>query len=143
MAVLLIALTLSHPPPVTTLGAIVNPDGSITINWSLPADPSIVGVTLFRDHWNGVADVVFEIVGISESFTDAGADPDRSYRYWIHTRNAGGELSVGAFVDVIGDHDSNARCQATAIPSRAPWPMFLAGLAILTRARFRGRAYLT
>jgi hypothetical protein len=141
MAIFLLMLTLSHPPPVTTLGAIVNPDGSITINWTLPADPSIVGVTLFRDHWNGAADVIFEIVGISGSFTDTGGDPDRSYRYWVHTRNAAGELSVGAFVEIFGEEDSQARCQATAIPSCAPWPMLLAGLVILTLARFRCRAY--
>jgi hypothetical protein len=98
-AALLLALVL--PPPVTTIGAFFNSDGSVTVTWTLPADPSIVGATVVRQRLDLFEpDFVIEL-GLNSSFTDFSTVLTGSYRYWVHTRNAHGDLSVGVFADVF------------------------------------------
>jgi hypothetical protein len=142
-AVLLFGL-LSHPLPVTTISGVVNADGSVTVSWTLPADPSVVGVTIYRDDLEGGTDVIFELVGLSTSFTDASAPVHHSLRYWVHTRNALGELSTGAFVEVIdadgidGDDHVDVECHGSALPAPRAWPFVLAA-ALAAAALLAGR----
>jgi len=44
-----LVLLLTPPLPVTSIGAAINPDDSVTIRWTLPDDPSVIGVTVIRD----------------------------------------------------------------------------------------------
>jgi hypothetical protein len=125
----ILALVLSHPAPVTTIGGKVNPDGSVTISWTLPADPGVVGVTVFRDDLDGGDDVEFTIVGLTNSFTDTGARSDHDLRYWVHTRDASGDLSDGAFVEVLTDDDDGdwfLECHGSASPRASPLLALLA-----------------
>jgi hypothetical protein len=46
-----LVLALVLPAPVLSVGAVPNADGSVTIFWTLPADPTVVGVTIFRERW--------------------------------------------------------------------------------------------
>jgi len=135
---------LFHPAPVTSVTVAVNPDDSVTLGWSLPADPSVVGVTIFRDHLGSSATVIFELWGSPTSFTDFSPDPHESYRYWIHTRDAQGDLSDGVWVEVFGDHHPHGHsewwCYATgAAGARPPWAALtlagLLGLGVLLRPR--------
>ncbi len=142
MRVGLLALLLTHPPPVTSINGVVNVDGSVTISWTLPAAPSVVGVTVYRDDLEGGSDVIFELVGLSTSFTDASAPVHHSLRYWVHTRNAIGELSTGAFVEVIdadGLRGDDWECHSSAAaPRPALWPLLLAA-ALAAAALLLGR----
>ncbi|MFN3486233.1 MAG: hypothetical protein ACK44W_12225 [Planctomycetota bacterium] len=100
-------LVLAPPSPVTSIGGDRNPDGSITVVWTLPSDPSVVGVTIERERLDGPDNlVIFEILSPATAFTDGTARRDRSYRYWVFTRNAQGELSLtAAFLEVIAAED--------------------------------------
>jgi hypothetical protein len=77
---LLLAVLLSHPEPVTSLSGFVHADHSVTLEWTLPSDPSVIGVTIYRDRLGSGDTVVFVLDGPVTSFTDASADPDDSYR---------------------------------------------------------------
>jgi hypothetical protein len=100
-----LALALLIPPqPVTSLFAVVNADHSVTLDWNLPADPTVVGVTIFRDTLSSGETRVFVLDGPVTSFTDATAFAHEAYRYWVHTRDAEGDLSSGAWVEV-GEFD--------------------------------------
>lgn len=94
-------LALVPPLPVTTIGAIANPDGSVTVFWTLPADPSVVGVTVFRDRLDLFEPTVEFVLGPDTSLTDFSTVITGSYRYRVHTRNAFGELSFGVFAEVL------------------------------------------
>ncbi len=126
-AVLLGAL-LTPPLPITTIGAVRNAEGTITISWTLPVDPSVVGLTIFRERLDAFDETLTELAGLPTSLTDPGARFKRSYRYWVYTRNAGGELSDGAWVDVIDPddvEDHHAECHASASTSAIAWPLVL------------------
>lgn len=142
-AALLLALVL--PPPVTSIGAFANLDGSVTVTWTLPADPSIVGVTVVRERLDFLEpEVVFDL-GLNTSLTDFSAVIAGSYRYWVHTRNGSGVLSVGVFADVFTgavvfvDTTSSASfvCWAAALPgpSWGPPALAVALLLVLRRGR--------
>ena len=142
MRVFLILLACVAPAPVTTIGAVINVDQSVTVSWTLPADGTIVGVTILRERIDQFDnDVIIQINGLATSYTDLTSHPDRSYRYWVQTRNGAGELSAAAFVEVIGedeDHDNVfAECHGTAAgPANALWPLALAaGFAALAYIR--------
>src|SRR5262245_66306118 len=98
-AALILALVV--PAPVTSVGAVSNNDGSVTIFWTLPADPAVAGVTVFRDRLDVFEPVVQFDIGRETSLTDFSTVFTGSYRYSVYTRNTSGALSVGAFVDVI------------------------------------------
>jgi hypothetical protein len=109
MKYLTLLLLAALPDPVMSIGATINPDNSVTITWTLPADPSVVGVTIIRDRLDLFeGNVSFTLNGAPVSFTDTTALVQASYRYWVYTRNAGGELSVGMFVEVIGTNGNSA-----------------------------------
>lgn len=139
-----LALALFHPEDVDHLDAFIQSDGAVNISWTLPADPSVVGLTIFRDRLDNGDTVRFELVGLTTSFVDSGASDDRDYRYWIHTRDAQGDLSDGVFVEVFDDHDHDHghgywTCSTTvATPDVAPGLALLAVLlafAALRRVR--------
>ena len=129
---------LSPPPPVTTIGVTLDPAGPVTLHWTLPNDPSVVGVTIIRDRLDAFEpNLVASLQGMPASYTDATATVTASYRYWVYTRNAAGELSTGAFVEVIGQGDvvstgssSSWWCFAASGSGTPAWPL-LAGLAAL------------
>src|SRR6185295_11049400 len=101
MRAVALLLALSVPAPVSTIGATPNSDGSVTIFWTLPADPDVVGVTVFRDRLD-VFEPTFRLdLGLDDSFTDFSTVITGAYRYTVHTRNRLGDLSVGAFVEVF------------------------------------------
>jgi len=75
----LLLLFLSPPDPVTSIGATINADTSMTISWSLPADPSVVRVTIIRDRLDVLeGNAVFTLNGAPVSYTDTTATPGES-----------------------------------------------------------------
>ena len=110
MRTLLLAplLLLYHPADVTGVGAEINADDSVRLTWTLPSDASVVGVTIFRERIDGDDDIYrYELQGLQTSYTDSTAFVTRSYRYWIHTRDAQGDLSDGVWVEIIGEGDDD------------------------------------
>jgi hypothetical protein len=128
-------LLLAPPSPVTSIGGDRNPDGSVTVVWTLPPDPSVVGVTIERERLDGPDDlVIFEILTPATAFTDGSAQADRSYRYWVFTRNSQGELSfTAAFLEVIAAEDLDDdfefwECHVSSV-ARPPAPWGAGGAA--------------
>jgi hypothetical protein len=96
-----LVLALFAPLPVTSAIAFGNQDGSVTVSWVLPGDSAVVGVTVIRQRLDLLEpDVVFDL-GLDSSFTDFSTIGGATYRYGIHTVNAPGERSDGAFVEVV------------------------------------------
>ena len=141
MRVLALLVLLAPPQPVTSIGAVINPDDSVTISWILPADPTVVGITIIRDRLDLFEpNTVFTLNGPVTEFTDATGLVTANYRYWVYTRNAGGELSRGAFVEVfgrnagfVGGTTSSWFRIVAASDSVSPLP-FLLGLLLLLAA---------
>ena len=112
--ILLLAGLIAHhgPDPTSGLYAVREADGTVTLNWVLPADPTIVGVTIDRfridDHHHDLD--IIEIVGLTETYHDTSARADRGYQYWVYTRDGTGRVSVGFAVDVysLDDDDSHS-----------------------------------
>lgn len=137
-----LALALFHPLPVDHINAHINADDSVTITWTLPVDATVVGVTIFRDNLDHGGTTIYEL-GVTTSFTDTTAEIHDDYRYWVHTRNAQGELSPGAFVEVFDDdHDDDGGSWACWVwgvaGSGPPSPWLLAAgvaLALLLQRR--------
>jgi hypothetical protein len=135
-------LALVAPAPVTSLGVVPNVDGSVTLFWTLPADPSVVGITVFRERLD-LFEPVFEFtLGLDTEMTDFSTVVTGDYRYWVHTRDEQGHLSVGAFVEVIGSGSGSGStvvvssgsgfwCWAAAGAETSLWPL---GAAIVLLA---------
>lgn len=145
-----LVLALVHPLPVATVDAIVNPDASVTLFWSLPSDPSVVGVTVFRERLDLFEPEIVFTLGLDTSLTDFGTSINGTYRYWVHTRDAFGNLSVGVFVEVFptaqpvvfvdDDPSSDAWfvCWASTAAAPSIWPVvaLIFSLAALRRVRW-------
>jgi hypothetical protein len=137
MRTVALVLALLAPAPVTGIGATANPDGSVTIFWTLPADPDVVGVTVFRERLD-VVEPIFRIdLGPDSSFTDFSTVVTGAYRYTVHTRNRFGDLSVGAFVEVFPpggtvfvSSGSSWVCWASVSAESALWPLALSTLLL-------------
>jgi hypothetical protein len=134
------ALALFFPAPVFNPNAFFNADGSVTLTWSLPADPSVVGITIFRDNLDDGDTTIFEFTSPISSFNDTGASHHDSYRYWIHTRDAEGDLSEGVFIEIFDDDgDSSWYCSTWgAVGAGLPSAWLLAfapALLLLLRRR--------
>jgi hypothetical protein len=136
--VLLAVALLFHPQDVQTVGVEILADGAVRLSWTLPPDPSIVGITIFRDNLDESSSTIFQIVGLATSYTDGTLDRDDDYRYWIHTRDAQNDLSDGVFVEVFthdDDDDGEWYCywsSAVRVPPSPAW-LFL-GAALLAFA---------
>lgn len=127
-----------RPLPVTSIGGLWNADGTITVNWTLPADPTITGIRIFRERLDRFDEVFFDIVGLATSYTDTLAHFDASYRYWVQTKNAGGELSDAVFIEFL-DSGSHGHSHWTCWASVSGGPggglaLALAGLLLLAVA---------
>ena len=131
-----------HPDPVQSLAVVRNIDGSITLSWTLPPDPSVVGVTIDRERLDGYDLDVFVIVGLASDFTDTTAHSDRSYRYTVATRDAVGNLSAPVWVEVGDHHDRHNHgsfwCTSSIGAGSAPWTLpasifLLAALLVIRR----------
>ena len=144
MRTVALVLALAAPAPVQTIGASPNADGSVTLFWTLPPDPTLVGVTVFRERLDLFEPVLEFTLGLDTALTDFSTVITGDYRYWVHTRNALGQLSEGAFVEVIGSGagtesvafvstESGFWCWAAAAPSASLGPLALAAalLALL------------
>src|SRR5678816_2495468 len=107
MRAVALLLALSGPAPVVAVGATPNNDGSVTVFWTLPADPTVVGITVFRERLDVFEPVLELTLGLDTSLTDFNTVVTGDYRYWVHTRDAAGRLSDGAFVEVIGSGNVN------------------------------------
>jgi|SRR6185503_6169985 len=147
MRALALVLALAVPAPVTTIGATPNSDGSVTIFWTLPADPDVVGVTVFRERLD-VFEPTFRIdLGLDNSFTDFSTVLSGAYRYTVHTRDRSGDLSVGAFVEVfpsggtafVSSSGSVWVCWASASAESALWPLALSVALLAVSFRKGGR----
>ena len=141
LAPLLLGAASTHPLPVASIGGLWNSNGTITINWTLPADPSVTGIRIFRERLDRFDEVIFEIVGLATSYTDTQAHFDASYRYWVQTRNGSGQLSDAVYIEFLDDDsfgDSHWSCWASAANGPAPpWPFLLAGALGLAFMRRR------
>ena len=137
LAPLVLAL-FYHPLPVTGLTGTVGAGGSVTLQWTLPADPSVVGVTIYRDHLGSSSTTVFVLSGLVTAHTDSSADPDEGYRYWVHTRDAQGDLSDGVYFEVFGAGHSHGHsdwwCVVTSVSSASPPWAALAAAGLLSLA---------
>jgi|SRR5882672_2434118 len=153
MRILALWLFLAPPLPVTSIGAVINSNGSITLSWTLPVDPNVVGVTIIRDRLDFFeSNPVFTLVGAPVTFTDGTALVHASYRYWVYTRNAAGELSVGAFIDVVGANSPIlisgsssawfciAAASGGACPESLLLPAALLGILLIRIGRRSGRS---
>jgi|SRR6185295_4424261 hypothetical protein len=145
MRAVALLLALSVPAPVSTIGATPNADGSVTVFWTLPADPTVVGVTVFRERLDVFESVVEFTLGLDTSVTDFNTVVTGDYRYWVHTRDADGRLSAGAFVEVIGSGSGSGSvavvstgsgfwCWAASHPASA-WPLVVAVALVLLALR--------
>ena len=135
-APLLAGAARALPLPVSSIGGLWNADGTITINWTLPADPTITGIRIFRERLDRFDEVIFDIVGLATSYTDTQAHFDASYRYWVQTKDAGGQLSDAVFIEFLdsgrGGH-SRWTCWASASGgSGGGWALGLLGGLLLT-----------
>ncbi len=146
MRTLVLLLFLVPPAAVTSIGIVINPDQSVTISWTLPVDPAVVGVTIIRDRLDVFeTNAVFTLTGAVVDYTDTTALVNASYRYWVYTRNAAGELSTGAFAEVIGPppggyyvgSSSSWWCFGTAAGDASPVPFLLAAIGLLVLVRRR------
>ncbi|HEX7901390.1 MAG TPA: hypothetical protein VF950_26765 [Planctomycetota bacterium] len=136
----ILALALFHPEDVDHIDAFIGADDSVNLSWTLPSDSSVVGLTIFRDNLDNGDTTIFQIMGLTTSFVDTGASSSHDYRYWIHTRDAEGDLSDGVFVEVFeddGDH-GHWTCSSTAGGGVSPW-IGLLGAALLLAVLKRGR----
>jgi len=148
-----LVLALIHPLPVATVDAIANPDGSVTLFWTLPADPSVVGVTVFRERLDLFEPEIAFTLGLDTTLTDFSPSINGTYRYWVHTRDRFGNLSVGVFVEVFptaqpvvfvddtASSDAWFVCWASAAPAPSLWPAvaLIFSLAALRRVRWARR----
>ncbi len=149
-----LVLALVHPLPVTTLDAIANFDGSVSLFWTLPADPSVVGVTVFRERLDVFEPEISFVLGLDTTLTDFSTSISGAYRYWVHTRDRFGNLSVGVFVEVFptaqpvvfvdddfDDADAWFVCWASSAAGLSPWPaaVLIFSLAALLRGRWARR----
>jgi hypothetical protein len=148
MPMRIVALLLLLPPPaaITSIGVLINPDTSVTISWALPVDPSVVGVTIIRDRLDVFeTNAVFTLTGAPVTYTDTTALVHASYRYWVYTRNSGGELSTGAFAEVFGappggyyvGSSSSWWCYGAASGGASPLSFLLGAVALLVLLRRR------
>jgi hypothetical protein len=139
-------LALVAPAPVTSLGAVPNVDGSVTLFWTLPPDPSVVGITVFRERLDFFEPLIEFTLGRDTEMTDFSTDVTGDYRYWVHTRDHVGRLSDPAFVEVIGSgsgsdgtvfvsSDSGFWCWAAAGAEASLWP--LGAAVVLLALSFR------
>ena len=142
MMILLLAGLLSHhgPAPVSGLYAVREADGTVTLNWILPSDPSVVGITIDRFRFDeGHHDLdIIEIVGLTGTYHDTSAQGNRGYRYWDYTRDGAGDLSVGHVVEVysLNGDDSHSYgsvdCHGAIASRHVPaLPLGVAGAALL------------
>ena len=139
-------LALVAPAPVTSVGVVPNVDGSVTLFWTLPADPSVAGVTVFRERLDFFEPEVEFTLGLDTEMTDFSTVVTGDYRYWVHTRDEHGHLSSGAFVEVIGSETGSGSttfvssgsgfwCWASAAGEASLWP--LAASLVLLALSFR------
>jgi len=133
IAALLLALTA--PQPVTSLGAVRSSDGTVTLTWTLPADPSVTRLTVIRDRLDAWEETTFEIGGPATSLDDVTARADESYRYFVYTRNAAGEWSGGVFIEVVNpddfdDHSWECHAEGSIGAGPSGVPLVLAALAL-------------
>ena len=137
MRACLLALALFHPEDVDNIDAFIDTDGSVHLSWTLPSDSSVVGLTIFRDNLDNGDTTIFQIVGLTTSFVDTGASHHDDYRYWIHTRDAQGDLSDGVFVEVFDDHGGSGHwsCSSTAAGRVSPWLGALGAALLLLALR--------
>jgi hypothetical protein len=148
-----LVLALVHPLPVATVDAFANPDGSVDLFWTLPVDPSVVGVTVFRERLDLFEPELVFTLGLDTSLTDFSASINGSYRYGVHTRDRFGDLSQGVFVEVfpvaqpvvfVDDTSSSDAwfvCWASTAPSPSLWTAvaLIFSLAALRRVRWGRR----
>ena len=142
LAPLLAGAARTQPLPVTSIGGTWNTDGTITLNWTLPADPSVTGLRIFRERLDIFDEIIFDIVGLSTSYTDTLAHRNASYRYWVQTKNASGQLSDAVFIEFIDDDFGRTHwtCWAAAGDGPPPaWPFLLGGSLLLVALLLRGR----
>jgi hypothetical protein len=146
MRAVALLLALMAPVPVTGIGASPNADGSVTIFWTLPADPDVVGVTVFRERLD-VVEPIFRIdLGLDSSFTDFSTVLTGAYRYTVNTRSESGDLSVGVFVEVFPpggtvfvSSGSSWVCWAGVSAESALWPLALSTVLLACSFRKGGR----
>ena len=147
MLYLVLLLGIPNPERVTTVGVGRYPDGTVRLNWTLPADPSIVGVTLYRYRFRDNELVIFEIQGLTDGYDDVSAQADESYDYWVHTRDTSGLNSIGRVVTTFqteGDGHSEFYCTASlpTDPGRGAIP-FVVGGVLLALFAWPRRAHRT
>lgn len=143
--VVLLLVLFSSPQPVTSLGGLWSSSGPITLTWTLPADPSIAGIRVFRERLDAFNEVIFEIPGLATSYTDTTSTHSDSYRYWVQTKNGAGQLSSAVSVEFFSGDDFNAHgsvwfCWGSAGAGGAPLlPLAIGagtlGLVFLPRRR--------
>jgi hypothetical protein len=148
-----LVLALVHPLPVTTVDAFADSDGSVSLFWTLPADPEVVGVTVFRERLDLFEPEIVFTLGLDTTLTDFSTSINGTYRYGVHTRDRFGNLSIAVFVEVfpvaqsvvfVDDTTSSDAwfvCWASTAPSPSLWPAvaLIFSLAALRRVRWARR----
>jgi hypothetical protein len=134
-----LALALFHPDDVDHIDAFIEADGAVHLSWTLPSDPSVVGLTIFRDNLDNGDTTIFQIAGLTTFYVDSGASHHDDYRYWIHTRDAQGDLSDGVFVEVFTGHGGRGHWSCSSSVARGPssWVLILACGLLLASCRPR------
>ena len=135
----LLAAALFHPLPVEEVGVNFNADGSLDLSWTLPADPTVVGLTIYRDNLDNGDTTIFKIIGLTTDYTDTSIDHDDSYRYWIHTRDAEGDLSDGVYVEIFADGGHGRWTCSEAAAGSGPLPTWPCAAAAFLLLIFRRR----
>jgi hypothetical protein len=143
MRAVALVLALIAPPPVTNVSGVAKLDASVTLFWTLPSDPDVVGVTITRERLDVVEPVPRFDLSRDITFTDFSTVLDATYRYTVFSRDESGDLSIGTSVEVISagspttvvSTGSGWVCWAGVTAESALWPLILS--TVLLACSFR------
>ena len=143
MRLLLLAGLGAITGPVTNLDASVS-GSTIILSWTLPADPTVAGVRIYRQEYDSGNLLIFDVPGTPTTYADNTSVFGEDYLYTVYVVDNVGALSIGNSISVfLGDGDCDDGCWSCWMGTASrtpPGPVLgFAGLAALAFALRRRR----